>query len=235
MYIYLDIETSGVEDRDEIISLAIIYEEKISYNLVHPAKKVKPSAMAIHHITNEMLKDAHSIKECETYKLLSELNTKENTLVVHNANFVEKMLAKIPFTFEGDVVDTKKAVSSLIQECEQVDLQFLRYELKLYREEQEVAKQLGVSIYPHHALSDALHIKLLHNYLQAEFSDDKLNNTSKEVILIHRLTFGKYRNRHIEDIARKDPAYLRWILNDLIDIDEDLRYSVEYYLNEVSL
>lgn len=235
MYVYLDIETSGVEDRDEIISLAIIYKQQTSYSLIHPAKKVKPSAMAIHHITNEMLKDASAIKECETYKILSELNTKENTLVVHNANFVEKMLSKIPFIFEGNVIDTKKAVSTLIQECEQLDLQFLRYELKLYRDEKEVAKQLDITITPHHALSDALHIKLLHNYLQNEFSDDILNNTSKEVSLIHRLTFGKYRNRHIEDIARKDPAYLRWILNDLIDIDEDLRYSVEYYLNEVSL
>jgi len=235
MYIYLDIETSGIGDKDEIISISLIFNDTTSYDLALPSRKVKAHAMAIHNITNEMLKLASPIKETPTFKMLTQLNEKNNTLIVHNVHFVEKMLAKIPFVFKGSIIDTKKAVSNFIPECEQTDLQFLRYELKLYRKEQELAQKLGITIFPHHALSDALHIKLLHNYLQEEFSDDMLIVDTTKASLIHRLTFGKYRNRHIEDIARKDPSYLRWILNDLIDIDEDLRYSIEYYLNEVSL
>jgi len=233
MYIYLDIETSGVENRDEIISIGIIYEDNTSYDLALPSKKVKPNAMAIHHITNEMLSSASKITDTKTYEILNSLNNKKNILVVHNVSFVEKMLAKVPFIFDGSIIDTKKAVSNLIEECEQVDLQFLRYELKLYRKENELAKKLNIELFPHNALSDALHIKLLHNYLQEEFDDEKLIIDTTKSTLIHRLSFGKYRNRHIEDIARKDPSYLKWILNDLIDVDEDLRYSIEYYLNAV--
>ena len=231
MYIYLDVETSGVKESDEIISIALIYEGKCSYDLVRPSRKVKPSAMAIHHITNEMLQDALPIQEAPTFQLLQKLNTKESSLVLHNAPFIEKMLLKASFIFEGSVIDTKKVVSRFIPECEQAELQFLRYELQLYKREQEEAQKLGITLFPHNALSDALHIKLLHHYLQEEFTEEQLFNDTNEPTLINRLPFGKYRNRHIEDIARKDPAYLQWILHDLIDIDEDLRYSIEYYLN----
>jgi DNA polymerase-3 subunit epsilon/exodeoxyribonuclease X len=30
----------------------------------------------------------------------------------------------------------------------------------------------------------------------------------------------------------KDPAYLKWMLESLMDMDEDLRYSIEYYLRD---
>jgi exodeoxyribonuclease X len=44
------------------------------------------------------------------------------------------------------------------------------------------------------------------------------------------LPFGKYAKKRIEEIAIKDPAYLKWMVESLMDMDEDLRYSIEYYL-----
>jgi DNA polymerase-3 subunit epsilon/exodeoxyribonuclease X len=45
-----------------------------------------------------------------------------------------------------------------------------------------------------------------------------------------RLPFGKYAKRRIEEIALKDAAYLKWMLDSLMDMDEDLRYSIEHHL-----
>jgi len=235
LYIYVDVETTGVKANDEIVSIGLIYEDKSSYDLVLPSKKIKPKAMAVHHITNEMVKTAPPIKECDTFKLLESLNDVNNILIIHNAQLIYTMLEKTGFSFKGEIIDTQKSTKHLIPECEYFELQYLRYELKLYKEEKDLAQDYSINLFAHNALSDAIHIKLLHNYLLCEFDEKRLIESKEEQTLLFRLPFGKYRNRHIEDIARKDPKYLQWILNDMIDIDEDLRYSIEYFLNEVNL
>jgi len=49
---------------------------------------------------------------------------------------------------------------------------------------------------------------------------------------MQKFNFGKYEGRYIEEISICDRGYLEWMLMNILDLDEDLRYSINYYLEE---
>jgi len=135
--------------------------------------------------------------------------------------------------WHGKIIDTFKVVKHLIPECELFRVEFLRYELKLYRDEEALKKECGIkdALITHHALSDAAVIKLLFDYLTQMATPDEMNRLSFENVLLEKFSFGKYSGRYIEDIAMNDRGYLMWMLS-LENLDDDLRYSIEYYLGD---
>lgn len=112
-------------------------------------------------------------------------------------------------------------------------LQFLRYELRLYRNELEFFNDYGIDITPHHPLSDTLHTKMIYEYLLDLADEEEMISLSESHLLLSKLPFGKYAKKRIETVALKDPMYLKWMLESLMDMDEDLRYSIEYYLRSL--
>lgn len=42
-----------------------------------------------------------------------------------------------------------------------------------------------------------------------------------------RLTRGKYFRRDLEDVAAEDPGYLRWVLQNVEDLENDDRAVIE--------
>ncbi len=231
MLVFLDTETSGLEEQDRICSLGIIAENKTHYELIKSPRKIRSEASAIHHLTNEMLKDKKVFKESKIYQILQEYNSADNVLIAHNAPFDLKMLQKEGFVWQGAIVDTLKCVRHLIPECEQFSLQYLRYELKLYKLENS---DLGIALQAHNALSDALHVKLLYEYLLDMASLEELQDLTMQSVLISKFTFGKYKGHYIEEIAMNDASYLHWMLHNMSDIDEDMHYSLEYWLKGIS-
>lgn len=230
MLIFFDTETTGLEVNDRLCSIGLIYGTDVHHELINPMKKVPPGASCIHHITNEMLQDAPAFAESISYEKLNSLNTPETILVSHNAPFDLAMLQKEGITWQGKVIDTLKCSKALMDDLDGYSLQFLRYELRLYRNEADVFKEHGVDITPHHPLSDALHAKMIYEYLLDLSDDESLIEISRSHLLLTRLPFGKYAKKRIEQIALKDAAYLKWMLESLMDLDEDLRYSIEHYL-----
>lgn len=231
MLVFLDTETTGLEMKDRICALGLLYEGTTVFELINPGKKIPPSASAIHHITNEMVKEAPSFAQSISFQHLSSLNISDTVLISHNAPFELSMLQKEGIAWEGKVIDTLKCSKALMDDLEGYSLQFLRYELRLYRDEKRVFEEYGVCLSAHHPLSDALHTKMVLDYL-LELSDlETLIDISKSHVLLSRLPFGKYAKKRIEEIALKDPGYLRWMLESLMDMDEDLRYSINYHLN----
>ena len=232
MLIYLDLETTGLEQNDRLCSAGIILyqdtEVTTLYELIKPPKKISPAASAVHHITNEMIKDAQCFEDSQTKKILELYNYGDTIIVGHNVAFDLQMLQKEGYVFEGLVIDTLKCSRALMPECEQFSLQFLRYDLKLYKEELSLASELGIPLQAHHALCDALHVRLLHLYLNSLAEDEKLLHVSVNPVLIQKLNFGKYKGRYIEEIAMIDSAYLQWLTTQ--SSDEDLLYSIEYNL-----
>jgi DNA polymerase III epsilon subunit-like protein len=230
--IYLDLETTGVEEADRICSLGLIIgnegDSQTQEALIKPSRKIRPEAMAVHHITNEMVKEAPVFDSSKIVTLLKEHNSSDNILVAHNINFDLSMLAKEGFFWKGGVIDTLKCSRHLIDEIDRFSLQFLRYELGLYRSEEKEAEKLGLELKAHSALSDAFHVKLLHQYLREMADDEKLMELTIEPVLIKKFVFGKYKDHYLEEVAMNDAGYLRWMLDQAID--EDLEYSIRYYL-----
>ena len=98
--IMLDTETTGNKDEDRICQLSYIVAnenleiEEIHNELVKPPIPISYEAMAVHHITNEMVEDKPLLKHTQAYKRLKELNSAENMVVIHNSKFDLDMLKK---------------------------------------------------------------------------------------------------------------------------------------------
>lgn len=234
MLVFLDTETTGLEPTDRLCALGWICEDDLHYELINPAKKVPPSASAIHHITNEMLNESPVFALSRSKIKLKDLNKLDNILISHNAPFDLAMLQKEGITWQGRVIDTLKCSKALMDDLDGYSLQFLRYELRLYRTEVDFFNEYGVAIIPHHPLSDALHAKMIYEYLLDLADEEEMIFLSQSRLLLSKLPFGKYAKKRIETVALKDPMYLKWMLDSLMDMDEDLRYSIEYYLRSLS-
>lgn len=230
MTVVVDVETTGLETGDRICSVGMVIGDETHYEHIHPGKKIPPAASAIHHITNEMVSDAPVFCDSQSCERIRALNTGDHTLVSHNAPFDLAMLQKEGIVWQGAVIDTLKCSKALMDDLEGYGLQFLRYELRLYREEEVFFERFGASPMAHNALSDALHTRMVYDYLLDLASEERLVEISQARLLLLRLPFGKYAKKRIETIAMKDPSYLKWMLESMMDMDEDLRYSIEHYL-----
>jgi len=244
MIIFIDIETTGVEEQDRVCSIALIAVDSTKsvskYELINEGKKISSKASSINHITNEMIKEKPKLKDSETYKFLQICNSEEATIISHNVKFDLKMLFTCGFEWKGRIIDTLRVTKHLIPECEEFSLQFLRYELKLYKEVSkemlnslscaEATNNIESNYSPHNALSDAIHVKLLYEYLLEIREHEELIELSFQNVLIEKFDFGKYSGRYIEEISMCDRGYLEWMLSNIMDLDEDLRYSIEYNL-----
>jgi len=231
--LFLDLETTGLEEKDRICELALIVQEEdnmiCSSSLCKSSKKISTQAMSLHHITNEMIKEAPGCEQSQAYRWLADNNQKENVLITHNMDLHLSMLAKEGFVSKMSHVDTQRCTKALINECEHFALQFLRYELLLYRDEGKLSEELGVSMSAHRALSDACHVKLLYHTLLEYATLSQLVEISSKPILMQKLPFGKYSGRYIEEIVDLDRSYIQWMLEGIKDMDEDLKYSISYY------
>jgi len=236
MLIFLDTETTGLEEKDKICSIGIIAVDgdilHVEYDMVNEAKKISPKASSINHITNEIIKDKPKLQDSNTYKFLQEHNSEDTILIAHNIKFDLQMLEKSGFVWKGKIIDTLRCTKHLIPECEEFSLQFLRYELRLYKleEKEHSTCRIVEPIIAHNAISDALHVKLLYEYLLDSSTCSEMQELSDKKVLMQKFTFGKYIGKYIEEIMQNDRGYLEWMLNGINDLDEDLRYSIDYYL-----
>ncbi len=234
MLIFLDLETTGLERTDRICEVGLIMQEGEQLTLhterIKPPRKIRPGASALHHITNEALTQAPTFEQSQSAQWLKRLNDGAHMLVSHHIAFDLQMLENEGVVWQGEMVDTLKCARVLIDECESHALQFLRYELRLYRHEEALSQSLGIPLAAHSAASDALHVKMLYDYLGTMSQD--LATLSKTPQMIKRFMFGKYKGRLIEEIALREPGYLRWMLEHTRDLDEDLRYSLQHYLGQ---
>ena len=148
------------------------------------------------------------------------------------------MLKKEGFVPQMQVIDTLRVAKHLLPDEEAHRLQYFRYKMELYKEEKKEADLLGIEIKAHDAIGDVLVLKLLLSRLKelttAQFQG--INPVAKMVeltatpILIKSFNFGKYKGKTLQEVASSDAAYLRWMLNSMENLDEDMKYSINQVL-----
>jgi len=242
IYILFDTETTGNQEKDRIIQIGgmivrtkskvEVYDELCSTEV-----PIAVEAMAVHHITPETIAGRAPFPETLFYQKINEYNQAENYLIAHNIQFDLGMLEKEGFENHYTLIDTIRCARHLYRDLPSHGLQYLRYALALYRSEEEEAGKLGVTVKAHDAIGDVLVMKLLLSKLVEEVKNQfpetdimqKLAELTRTPVLIPTFKFGKYKGREIEEIANEDAGYLKWMRKNL-DLDEDLRYTLDYYL-----
>jgi exodeoxyribonuclease X len=238
--VILDTETTGTKEEDRIIQLSFLVTDKdgeieeVHNILCKPPLPISYESMAIHHITPEMVENSQFIQNTKEWKRLNELNTSENILVIHNSKFDIEMLFKEDFENRMQIIDTFRCIKNLWPEGRH-SLQINRYSLGLYKKEKELAEKYDIEIKAHDALSDAVVLKLLLDYLLQEHTIEELIQLTKEPILYDKFYFGKYKFEKIVDVIEKDIDYVEYLLNNQEhELDFDMRYSINYYLQYIT-
>ena len=232
--IFLDTETTGREESDRLVQLA--YKSKASGEVVNefflPPIPISYSAMAIHHITNEMVADKSPFVQSGHQKKISEL-LENAILVAHNAPFDITILKK-EGVITNKYIDTLRVARHILT-SEQYSLQYLRYSL-----------HLEIEADAHDALGDILVLEALFNYLQTEIKE-KFHFTSEEEVvekmiylttlpvLLESFKFGKYKGKSFKEVSQIDNGYIQWLYNSesakpKFEQKEDLLYTLKNYL-----
>lgn len=219
IFICFDLETTGLEPgTDHIIELAAArftfdgildaYE-----SLIDPCCTIPESSIAIHHITNEMVKGKPKIEEvlASFLKFIGPLIVVGHGITLDIA-FVSAAAKKhqIPCKLESQrYLDTLR-MARLYGESPLNSLEKLREHFNI---EPEGA---------HRAMNDVLVNIEVFKYLAKNFkTTEELLERLKRPILLKRMPLGKHKGRMFSEIPIE---YLLWAANK--DFDQDLSFSI---------
>lgn len=222
--LFLDVETTGTEEKDRLCQLAYKLKgyEGCEY-LFKPEVPMTVGAMSVCHITDKMLEDKPMFKSSLLYPTLKTLFKDPQTVfVAHNAEFDMGFLEREGLRLPERFICTMKVAHhhDTKGELEKHNLQFLRYTYGLEFEEE---------INPHDALSDVLVLEKLFDYYNNHYTVDQMVEISSRPILFKKMMFGKYKGKLFADIAKIDTDYFKWLLRET-KVDANMRHTLEYYL-----
>jgi len=245
-YILFDTETTGIEEDDRIIQVgAMVVSQNGSVQvfdeLCTPTndKAIPFEAMEVHNITPKMIQNKPKYAQTNFKMMLDELNNENSYLIAHNLPFDLKMVEKEGFECKMKCIDTLRCSRHIYPNEKHHRLQYLRYSLGLYKQEEQEAITHNITIKAHDAIGDVLVMKLLLDDMIQEIKTlkpnadviDELVRLTKQPALLTRMSFGKYKGELFSEIAKKDMSYLDWVLSQKgFSENEDLIYTVGYYV-----
>jgi DNA polymerase III subunit epsilon len=220
--IYYDTETTGTRsDKDRIIELAAFdpIENRTFVHFINPACPIPPEATAIHHITDDMVKDAPSFKQVA--EMFMAFCPEKTVLIAHNNEAFDKQF--------------------LLAECKRANVTMPSYEYldtlkwaRKYRPDlprhtlQSLREVYGIPANTaHRALDDVI---VLHRVFSSMIDDIPIETVLQLLSrsrMISRMPFGKHQGKPLEEIPKH---YISWLKeNGALDKPEnqELRKSFE--------
>lgn len=228
--IYLDTETHSLED-PILIQLAYkrAHQAAVTHYFSTGGTKIDLKAMAVHHITEEMIAGLPSFESSPSKnQLANELQS--SVLVAHNAAFDVDALRRRGVTVPHTIC-TLRMARYVYPALEQHKLQYLRYWMN--------AKPEGQDIRPHDAEGDILVLEAVFERLWSDFSLEnpglsdaeliaKMEDISSRPSVLYLCTFGKHKGQFWKDVPSD---YLKWILEKSDFDDENVLWTAKHYLD----
>lgn len=230
--IFLDTETTGNDKKkDRLCQVSYKIGDNIYNCYFKPPIPMSVKAMSVTHITNKMLENKESFENSSMKKELN-LLLKDKIMVAHNAIFDKAML-------ENEGLEVPKFICTLRvarffdeeNVIPEYNLQFLRYYLDL--EIEAIAHDAEGDVLVLEALFGRLLSKVMEKGLSEEEAIKKMVEISSTPSMIKKFTFGKYKDKTIEEVLKIDKGYLEWLLTQKINdggTDEDWIYSLKTHL-----
>ena len=234
--LFLDCETTGKETTDRLVELAYIVKDS-KWRYSNKNQRFKPPipisiwAMAVTHITNEMVANKHGFKESDIYAP-TQNEIWDSVVIAHNIKYDKQILENEWIKFNKKLICTMK-VANHLYDIESYWLQYLRYYLKLDVDLDEL------DLAPHSAMADVLVLCKLFTVLVNELEEqefcsrdeaiDRMIEISSKPITIRRMNFGKHK---WVEIQKLDKDYVQWLKKNLEKKDnEDLLYTLDLYFS----
>lgn len=229
VFVVVDVETTGLDPAvDRVVECATVAAcyDGIGgtwSSLFDPGIPIPPAASAIHHLTDE---DVQGMGLFSQHPF-----PKYGACAAHNAAFDSKFIPQIAGV---PMICTMRLAKKLWPTLEGYGNQFLRYSLGLVVPDE--IKAMGM----HRALPDAAVTALLLVRELAELAKqhseigtvESLAAWLSKPILLYRCSFGKHGPKDGKpgllwsEVPRD---YLKWMLNNMTDMDEDTRFTAQHY------
>jgi DNA polymerase-3 subunit epsilon len=153
--LYLDTETTGLGDRDELVDIAAIdnYGRVLLNTLIKPRQPIPQRATEIHGITDEMVRNSPSW--ADVYPRYLDLLASYRYVIVYNADFDQRLIQQtcMAVTLSPPRANwhcAMKQYAAFVGSPSQYGHGFRWYQLG------QAVSQLGVTLIPDHsALADA--------------------------------------------------------------------------------
>ena len=214
-FVIIDTETTGLEHVDKVVDIALVeiqgrHITNVFSSLVYPGIPIPPEASAVHHLTDKHVADAPLwggvLKEVR--KL-----TRGRVVTAHNAAFDSRFLPQDI----GPWLCTYRLARHLWPDLKSHANQYLRYYMG-FDFEADAHRAYGDAYTTAHILMEELET----------FGTDRevteLFELCNSPIWIRKMPFGKYRG---EDIDTVPPDYIEWALNNMKNLDEDLKHTFQ--------
>ncbi|NIF20301.1 exodeoxyribonuclease X [Candidatus Pantoea multigeneris] len=220
MFRIIDTETCGLQGGVvEVASVDVIDGRIVNpmSDLVLPDRPISREAMAVHRITEAMVAGKPPIE------VVIPRYHGSAFYVAHNASFDRRMLPEMP----GEWICTMMLARQLWPGIKYGN-QALRHSLKL-----DVTPP--ADLHAHRALYDCyVTAALLIRILETSGWDAQQLVTRSQPAAAQGdvLPFGKYRGQSVAVVARKDPGYLRWMLDNVSDLRPPLRQALRKHLSK---
>lgn len=220
----LDFETTDVEPTKAKVCEAALwnpYGISLDY-LVNPGVPIPPETSAVHHITDDDVKDApswESVKRLLTTALQPIQGEPLRILVAHNAKYEQGVLGEF-----CDVlwVCTYKCALRVWPEAPSHKNEVLRYYLGLTDTRGRNSSQRS-----HSALHDAQVTYAIFQELLKHATIDDMIAWTEEPALFPKFSFGKFRG---QPWSAADAGYLNWIIKQS-DMDPDVKWNAQRELD----
>lgn len=222
--VFLDVETTGTEEHDRLFQVAFLVrgDENDSHDgFFKPPVPISIEASSITHVTTKMVETAMPFQGSFAHSALQGLFEKGAVLIAHNAQFDAMFLAREGI-FPKQYICTMKLAHHLDTESKLTkhNLQYLRYFHEL-----EVPP-----VQAHDAMGDVIVLEKLFDLYSEKMTVEEMLEVSARPIMLKKMGFGKYRDKTFSWIHKNDYNYLQWMLREMREMDENLRYTVNHYV-----
>jgi DNA polymerase III epsilon subunit family exonuclease len=232
-FVFLDTETTGIDpNTDRIVEIGIVKVTKNGVEefnqLVNPGFPIPPGAMAVHNITDEMVKDAPTMRDlaARIREFIGDL-----PIAAHNAKFDRGFVAAEVYGARGPQAEsytkpwlcTYRLARHLLLEAPSYNNMALRYWLKTTPKESEHGA--------HRAIADVYasmeNFRAVCHQAEAQHSIQdmaQLQALSDSTIYSSVMPFGKHKDQEFSAIPTD---YFSWALKNMADLDPDMKASME--------
>ena len=235
---FLDTETTGKDPTQaHVVEIAIIADDLKIENRCKPRTPISIGAMAVHHITDQMVADLPDFVATPAYDYL--LDHPGDILVAHNAPYDVRVLGN-EWIIISRYIDTLTVARHIMDDAsiESYSLEYLRY----YHQLDMLHEWELSSGFAHSALYDTIVLSWLYQLLRdsvMQIYPDidpvvKMLELTCTPVLLKRLAFGKYKGCKYEEIRAKHYDYLMWLEDaelkkPMHEQNKDMLYTLTYW------
>lgn len=225
--VFLDLETTGVDPaRDRIIEISLVKVrpdggEEVKTRRLNPGMPIPPEATAIHHITDDDVKDEPHFEQIAK-SLAAYIEGCD--LAGYNSNKFDIPVLAEEFLRAGVDVDLKKRkfidVQNIFHKMEQRTL-VAAYRFYCDRELEEAHSAEADTLATYEVLKAQLDrypelendVDFLAKYTEQNRCADYAGRILYDKDGVEVFGFGKYKGRSVAEVFREEPGYYSWMMN----------------------